>query len=204
MAYPVAKENCVKIRFLLPLSFLIAVGPVWAADAPYAGLQERPIKALSSQEVGDLRAGRGMGLALAAELNNYPGPRHVLDLSDRLGLSADQKSRVSILFDEMAAHAQSLGAQILDAEARLDRSFADGRADEIALRAMTAGIAGLKGELRYVHLRYHLVVRDLLSKEQIDRYAKLRGYGSADGKKHPAHGGNGSRQKHGGAHGGHR
>lgn len=198
MVYRLNKETCVTIRFLLPLTFLIAVGPVWAADAPYAGLQDRPIKALSSQEVGDLRAGRGMGLALAAELNNYPGPRHVLDLSDRLGLSVDQKSRVSILFDEMAARAQSLGAQILEAEARLDRSFAEGRADEAALRSMTADIAGLKGELRYVHLRYHLVVRDLLSKDQIARYGKLRGYGSADGQKRPAHGG------HGGAHGGHR
>ena len=136
------------IRFLLPLSFLVAAGPVWAADAPYAGLQNRPIKALSPKEVGDLRAGRGMGLALAAELNNYPGPRHVLDLSDRLGLSSDQKSRVSALFDEMAARAQALGAQILDAEALLDRSFAAGRADEKALRSMTADIAGLKGELR--------------------------------------------------------
>lgn len=186
------------IRFVLPLSFLMAAGPVWAADAPYAGLENRPIKALSSQEVGDLRAGRGMGMALAAELNNYPGPRHVLDLSDRLGLSPDQKSRISDLFDEMAARAQALGAQILEVETRLDRSFAAGQTDETALRSMTADIAGLKGELRYVHLRYHLVVRDLLSKDQIARYNTLRGYGSADGEKPPAHG------RHGGTHGGHR
>jgi hypothetical protein len=32
----------------------------------------RSIKALSDQQVSDLRAGRGMGLALAAELNGYP------------------------------------------------------------------------------------------------------------------------------------
>jgi hypothetical protein len=41
---------------------------------PYSGMQSRPIKALSDQTVADLRAGRGMGLALAAELNGYPGP----------------------------------------------------------------------------------------------------------------------------------
>lgn len=186
------------IRLLLPVWILAIAGPVWAADKPYKGLQNRPIKALSSQEVGDLRAGRGMGLALAAELNNYPGPRHVLDLSDRLGLSPDQKSRVSSLFDEMAARAQDIGTQILDAEARLDRSFAAGSADEKALRSMISDIAGLKGELRYVHLRYHLVVRDLLSKDQIARYGELRGYGSAGAAKRPAHGG------HGGARGKHR
>jgi len=187
----------VKIRLLLSVWILAIAGPVWAADAPYKGLQDRPIKALSSQEVGDLRAGRGMGLALAAELNNYPGPRHVLDLSDQLGLSPHQKSRVSALFDEMAARAQSLGRQILDAEARLDQSFAAGRADEAALKSMTADIAGLKGALRYVHLRYHLVVRDLLSTDQIARYSALRGYGGG-GDKRPAHGG------HGDTHRGHR
>lgn len=187
-----------KIRLLLPILVLVVAGPSWAADTPYKGLQDRLVKALSSQEVSDLRAGRGMGLALAAELNNYPGPRHVLDLSDQLGLSPDQKSRISALFDEMAGRAQSLGRQILDAEARLDQSFAAGRADETAIRSMTAAIAGLKGELRYVHLRYHLVVRDLLSTDQIARYSALRGYGGVGGEKRPAHRG------HGGAHGGHR
>jgi hypothetical protein len=43
----------------------------------YAGLQARAIKALSDQQIADLRAGRGMGLALAAELNGFPGPLHV-------------------------------------------------------------------------------------------------------------------------------
>ncbi|MBW5435799.1 hypothetical protein FXB41_13685 [Bradyrhizobium canariense] len=51
---------------------------------PYAGLEHRPIKALSHQQIEDLRAGRGMGLALAAELNGYPGPSHVLEFGDRL------------------------------------------------------------------------------------------------------------------------
>ena len=32
-----------------------------------------------------------MGLALAAELNGYPGPRHVLDLADQLGLTPEQQ-----------------------------------------------------------------------------------------------------------------
>ena len=43
------------------------------AQSPYAGMQSRSIKALSAQQIDDLRAGRGMGLALAAELNGYPG-----------------------------------------------------------------------------------------------------------------------------------
>jgi hypothetical protein len=59
---------------------------------PYSGMQSRPIKALSDQQVADLKAGRGMGLALAAELNGYPGPSHLVELSDQLGLTAEQLS----------------------------------------------------------------------------------------------------------------
>ena len=75
--------------------FVIALlAPALAlAETPYAGMQSRPIKALSDQQVSDLRAGRGMGLALAAELNGYPGPSHVLEFADQLELSAEQRSR---------------------------------------------------------------------------------------------------------------
>ena len=50
----------------------------------YAGQQSREIKALSDQEVKDLQAGAGMGMAKAAELNRYPGPMHALELADQL------------------------------------------------------------------------------------------------------------------------
>src|ERR1700676_1166299 len=72
---------------------------------PYSGMQNRPIKALSDQQVADLKAGRGMGLALAAELNGYPGPSHLVELADRLELSADQRARVQNLFDSMKSEA---------------------------------------------------------------------------------------------------
>ena len=50
---------------------------------PYSGQQGRMIKALSSKEVQGLLQGKGMGMAKAAELNQYPGPRHVLDSLNR-------------------------------------------------------------------------------------------------------------------------
>ncbi|MER8435493.1 hypothetical protein NKH11_02460 [Mesorhizobium sp. M1393] len=42
----------------------------------YSGMEARRVKALSGEQIADLMAGRGMGLALAAELNSYPGPSH--------------------------------------------------------------------------------------------------------------------------------
>ena len=55
--------------------------------SPYAGQEQRAIKALSDEEIRDLLDARGMGLAKAAELNSYPGPLHVLQLANELGLS---------------------------------------------------------------------------------------------------------------------
>src|ERR671938_205396 len=75
------------------------------AQTPYAGMKTRSIKALSDQQIADLNAGRGMGLALAAELNGYPGPSHVLELADKLELSADQRASMQRLFDAMKAEA---------------------------------------------------------------------------------------------------
>jgi hypothetical protein len=93
--------------------------------APYAGMQTRAVKALSDQQIADLRAGRGMGLALAAELNGYPGPMHVLEFADRLGLSGDQRRAVQQLFDAMKAEAIAAGQKLIEGEAALDRAFKD-------------------------------------------------------------------------------
>jgi hypothetical protein len=171
---------------ILAILVVMAVFPAFA-DTSYAGLQQRPDKALSAQQIDDLRAGRGMGMALAAELNDYPGPRHVLDLSDKLGLGLTpaQRKRVSRLFDEMAGRARALGGQILAAERRLDRLFAQKRAGDAELRSITAVIARRNGDLRYVHLGYHLSVCGLLSDRQIARYAALRGSEDQSDKKSP-------------------
>jgi hypothetical protein len=74
------------------ITILILASTSAPAQSPYGGMQTRSIKALSTQQIDDLRTGGGMGLALAAELNGYPGPAHVLELSDRLVLSPAQKN----------------------------------------------------------------------------------------------------------------
>src|SRR5947208_7614031 len=126
------------------------------AQTPYAGMQTRSIKALSEQKVADLSAGRGMGLALAAELNGYPGPVHVLELVDKLNLSADQRASVQRLFDSMKAEALPLGAKLLEQEADLDKQFATHTVTPDSLKGSTAAVAATPGELSGKHL--HIVV----------------------------------------------
>src|SRR5215207_6323311 len=150
-----------------------------AADPPALRRQARPVKALSDQQIADLRAGRGMGLALAAELNGYPGPMHVLELATPLGLSDDQRAKVAGLFDAMKREAVPLGERLITAETALDRQFADRTITASSLGEATRDIASLQGELRLAHLKYHLATLELLTPEQATRYSTLRGYGGS-------------------------
>jgi Spy/CpxP family protein refolding chaperone len=113
---------------------------------------------------------------LAAELNRYPGPRHVLDLAGELELSHDQTVRIQAVRDEMGERAVRLGRQIVELERGLDGAFVEQTIDETRLESMTAEIGRLQGELRFVHLRAHLAMVRILSPEQVNRYEMLRGY----------------------------
>jgi hypothetical protein len=158
------------------LSALLFAATAAAAQTPYAGLQMRQVKALSEQQVADLRAGRGMGLALPAELNGYPGPVHVLELADKLQLSAEQQARTQAIFDAMKAEAIPLGDRIIEQEAELDRQFASRSVTAESLRAAIAAVAATQGQLREAHLKSHLATIEVLSAAQREKYAELRGY----------------------------
>ncbi|OFX02169.1 MAG: hypothetical protein A3D94_16345 [Alphaproteobacteria bacterium RIFCSPHIGHO2_12_FULL_66_14] len=144
---------------------------------PYAGQESRPVKALSPEQLADLRAGRGMGLALPAELNGYPGPTHVLELAGPLGLTPEQRARTEALVAAMKAEAIPLGERLIADETALDRLFAEKRATAGTLDAASASIGATQAALRAAHLRYHLDMMAVLTPEQVARYGTLRGYG---------------------------
>src|SRR5579872_5749039 len=168
------------MRFaILLVSVLTFAGDCRAqSPQPYAGMQARTIKSLSDQQVADLRAGRGMGLAMPAELNGYPGPAHVLELAQALGLSEAQKSEVTKLFAAMHEETVALGEKLIAAESNLDGLFANKKVTQESLAEATQAAALLQGELRVAHLRYHLATIALLTPDQIARYSELRGYGA--------------------------
>ncbi|MGI9296988.1 MAG: Spy/CpxP family protein refolding chaperone [Gammaproteobacteria bacterium] len=166
------------------LFFAAAAVSGCAGMLPYSGMESREIKALSQKETDEYLSGAGMSFALAAELNGYPGPKHVLEFGDDLALSDAQRETAARLFSEMAGEARALGEQIVGKETELDSLFAEKRADESSLHETVAGISRLKGELRVVHLKYHLRTVPLLNDAQIARYEELRGYGGGHNHAH--------------------
>ncbi|MCA1567007.1 MAG: periplasmic heavy metal sensor [Acidobacteria bacterium] len=181
--------------WLVMLSFVLSVASAAQElkHGGYAGEERREIKSLSSEEVDALLNGQGMGLAKAAELNHYPGPRHVLELATELQLTPEQRAQTQAAFELMRGEAVRLGRLIVERERALDAMFAKGEIDAGKLRAATSEIARLQGDLRAAHLAAHLEMRRLLSSQQIKKYDELRGY--AAGRKAGA--------GHGHAHGKH-
>lgn len=142
----------------------------------YSAFVDRPIKALSEQQVNDLNAGRGMSLALAAELNGYPGPLHTLELADALELTSEQRNATETVYQDMQEQARVLGIRVIEAEERLDTLFREGEARSDTLAQATAVAAKAWGRLRDAHLQSHLQMLDILSPEQVLKYRQLRGY----------------------------
>jgi hypothetical protein len=156
-----------------------STGSIAQAVSPYAGQEGRTIKALSAEEIDGYLAGKGLGFAKAAELNGFPGPLHVLELDRQLGLSAEQRESTRALFASMQSRASALGRALVDEESKLDRLFATRAITPDILKDRLGEIAALQGKIRAAHLEAHLAQAAILTTDQIERYAALRGYAGA-------------------------
>jgi Spy/CpxP family protein refolding chaperone len=123
------------------------------------------------QVVGE---GRGFGMAFAADQNGYPGPMHVLELKDRLRLTAEPEAKMRQLMHAMFAESKPKSTRLLEAEATLRRLFASQTADDAAVRTAVDGVERARREVRLVHLLTHLRTRDLLTEEQRRIYHEAR------------------------------
>lgn len=163
------------MKFLSLIALAVTLSAV-GAESQYAEQQHRAIKSLSQQEVEALTKGEGMGFAKLAELNHFPGPRHVLDLAQELELTPEQLEKTQALFDGMQSRAIAIGLELLAAESDLDFAFARNTIDADTLKSALLEIGELRARLRFVHLEAHLRQTQLLTAAQVDAYDELRGY----------------------------
>ena len=173
----------------------VVVAPVWLIGTCLIAIVSMPIKAqhvhesssyahsrgaevvsLTDEEVRALRHGEGMGLARAAELNHFPGPRHLLDLASDLDLSDVQVRRIQTIHDRMKSQAVAKGEDIIIAEKHLADLFASGNPSARKMTQVTEHLGNMRGQLQAIHLLAHIEAARELSADQIREYDRLRGY----------------------------
>jgi len=161
----------------MALSLVLAALPASAQHTPYGGQQTRAIKSLSDEELQEVRRGGGMGFAKPAELNGLPGPSHLLELAEAIGLTPSQTQTLQQLFRTMEADAIAEGEKLIAAEKALDEAFQKHPPTDADLRGLITRAEASRASLRYIHLVTHLHTPALLTPAQIARYNELRGYG---------------------------
>jgi Spy/CpxP family protein refolding chaperone len=172
---PTKKEiMSTRLATILTIAVLVNVTPGAQHEQHHAAGTPGTPTALTAEQVKQLLNGEGMGLARPAELNGYPGPRHVLDLGSELILTPDQEKRVETIRQQMLTRAIALGKQIVQAETDLDAAFQSGTLSERDLGTRVTAIARLHGDLRLAHLRAHLQTKPVLSAEQVKKYYEKR------------------------------
>ncbi len=144
--------------------------------SPYAGQQTRTITSLSADDQKALSNGEGWGLAKPAELNGVPGPAHLLELADKIGLSPSQVDQLNKLFKDMKVQAIALGNEYMAAEKTIDEYFRSGNLSDRALREVVDQAEQTRANLRFLHLSYHHRTLDVVTPEQVKQYNELRGY----------------------------
>jgi hypothetical protein len=98
------------MRTWTPLMIAALAGAVFTSVLPSADAQHAmpPRRPEGRRRIGWPRrvrrpsrriiaTGRGFGMAFAADENGYPGPLHILELKDRLKLTAEQETKAEMM-----------------------------------------------------------------------------------------------------------
>ncbi len=121
-----------------------------------------------------LEKSEGAGMAFYADMNGYPGPKHILEMEDKLKLSEEQVKDIQAIFDAMQENGRTKGEAIIAKEIELEELFSSSKATEADAKRISREIGTLRGELRAVHLVAHVQARQVLTKEQVATYTSIR------------------------------
>ncbi|MEJ2483801.1 MAG: periplasmic heavy metal sensor [Gemmatimonadota bacterium] len=133
------------------------------------------LSGISEDEKEALLAGSGLGAGMIAMANGYPGPKHVLEMGDELGLTAEQKEEIGSLFAERKASFVELGTELVKKDEQLTAMFASGSVNTKDVEKLAREIGQLQGELRAGHLNAHVLTWEALTAAQREKVASMRG-----------------------------
>ena len=141
------------------------------------------LSGISADEKEALLEGKGLGAGMIAMSNGYPGPKHVLEMGDELGLTAEQKEEIGTLFAERKASFVEMGRELVDKDAELTAMFASGSVDTGDVEKLSREIGQLQGELRAGHLNAHVLTWEALTEAQREKLASMRGMHHGEGER---------------------
>lgn len=121
-----------------------------------------------------LENSEGAGMGMYADLNGYPGPKHILDMQEKLNLSEEQLKDIQSIFEAMKENAKTKGDAIIAGEIALEKLFSSGKATEAETKKLSREIGALRGELRAVHLVAHVQAKQILTEEQVVTYNSIQ------------------------------
>jgi hypothetical protein len=168
-----------------------------AAHAAEAASEGTGLPALSEAQVAGYLDGKAMWHVSVAELNHYPSPRRVVELTEALELTEEQRRASTELYEETRREAIRLGTELVALEQKLNRIFAWNQATADNIAEILLAIGTLQTQLRLTHLEASVHQKPLLTAEQIRRYDELQGRGIDSAKSSNVTGCNGAHH-HGG------
>jgi len=167
----VALAAAIVLTIGLPSADAQHVLPPAGPDSPPPHMLAQMCATAFEKNIGE---GRGFGMAFVADQQGYPGPLHVLELKDRLKLTPEQEAKAQMLLAAMFAESRPKGERLLEAERKPGSLFSEGRADEASIRSAVADVERARGDVRLVHLMFHLKMREVLTDEQRRLYHEAR------------------------------
>lgn len=158
------------------------------SESNYSGEHKRTIKSLSQAEINGYLTGKGMGFAKSAELNHFPGPKHVIEFANELALSKEQRKQTQKIYDVMKNKATEYGQLFVQNEEKIEKLFSKGIVNQLLLKEALSNSEKIRSKLRGVHLVAHIEQKAVLSEHQVRLYDNLRGYtGSHSMQEHKHH-----------------
>jgi hypothetical protein len=164
------------LRSLLALILLILVCTVVNAQTSAdTTIKQSPLKTLSNQQYTALLNGDDIyGMSLAAELNHYPLPDKVIKLKKEINLTPVQVTKITAIAKELHRKKLEMGLIIINNEKTIDSLFRINKFDNGSLIFFANRYGLYQGELRNAILQACLATRNLLSLQQVNKYAALQ------------------------------
>lgn len=163
-----------------PVTLFLTLGlssiAIAGSEPNFSGKDHSNLKSLSQTEIDGYLSGKGMGLAKPAELNRFPGPKHVIEFANELALSTDQRKQTQKIYSAMKNRASEYGRLFVLNEEKIEQLFSENTVTPALLEKALRNSEEIRSKLRGVHLAAHIEQKALLSEQQVRLYDNLRGH----------------------------